>query len=71
MTNGKGTCQGVPPAVINVMIGIATVMVLVMVSMGVYYVNAKKQQENKRVAQEASKDFDSIIENPVAAENRE
>lgn len=71
MMNAPGTCQDFPPAVINAMIGIATALVLLIVSMGVYYVHAKKQQENKRTAEENNKDFDAIVENPVAAQNQE
>ena len=69
--NAPGTCQDFPPAVINAMIGIATALVLLIIGMGVYYVHAKKQQENKRTAEENNKDFDAIVENPVAAQNQE
>lgn len=70
MMEGPGTCQDFPPAVINVMIGITATLMLVIVSMGVYYIHAKKQQEGKRTA-EANKDFDAIVENPAAAENQQ
>lgn len=70
MTEGPGTCQDFPPAVINTMIGITATLMLVIVSMGVYYTHAKKQQEGKRTAED-NKDFDSIVENPAAAENEQ
>jgi len=68
MMNGAGTCKDFPPAVINAMIGITSILVLAIISMGAYYVYAKKKQEKKKTVQEANKDFDSIVVNPVAAQ---
>jgi len=62
------TCSDFPPAAINAMIGVTATLLLAIVGMGAYYVSAKKQQEQKRAAQGADKDFDAIADSPVAGE---
>lgn len=61
-----GTCQEFPPVVINAMIGIITALLISIVSMYVYYLNAKKQKENETKVEENNKDFDSIINDSPA-----
>jgi hypothetical protein len=61
-------CQKYPPSVINALVGIISFLAIATISLGGYYVYANKQNENKRTAEEA-KDFDAIVENPIAAEN--
>lgn len=64
-------CSTMPPVVINILIGVASMLGLVTVSLLGYYMYAQKQRESKKTAEEANKDFDAIAENNVAAQSAE
>lgn len=56
-------CKERNPMFLNVMIGILFMMILVLVSVTGYCIHVKKAMEKKRVAREANKDFDAVVEN--------
>jgi hypothetical protein len=63
-------CQTYPADVINIMIGVSSILCFLAVCVVGYYLYAKKQVENKKTAEEADKDFNAIAtERKLAPEN--
>ena len=53
-------CKDSYSLIVTVMIIMISSLVVLIASMGAYYVHLKNQKESKRAAEEANKDFDNI-----------
>lgn len=56
-------CNDVPADVVNAMIGVVALMAIACVCLAAYLMHASKKKENEKVALEANKDFDSVVQN--------
>jgi len=60
LSSGSAGCDSYPSMLINFMVGVIAVMVSLLIAMVTYIVYKKKQIENKKTGELASKDFDNI-----------